>query len=158
MKRKSDAHHGLLQMFHDVGVPMTIVVDNAKEEIYGEFNRKASEHGTIIKSTEPYSPWQQAAEGVIKEIKCASMRKQTKAKSPCLLWDHSIELEALIRLHTAHGHEELDGQVPETIMTGQTANILPYIKHEWYEWVKAMNPKLSHPEDKEILGRWLGPA
>ena len=158
MRSKSDAHKGMTQMFQDVGVPHTIVVDNAKEQILGDFKSKASAHGARIKSTEPYSPWQQAAEGVIKEIKRSSLRKQVKMKSPYALWDHSIELEALIRSHTAHGYEELDGQVPETIMTGQTADISPYVEHEWYEWVKAIDPTVSYPNDKEILGRWLGPA
>ena len=145
-------------MFQDVGVPHTIVVDNAKEEIYGEFKAKASSHGAALKSTEPYSPWQQAAESAIRELKRSALRKQSKAKSPYALWDHSIELESLIRSHTAHGYEELEGQVPETMITGQTADISPYVEHEWYEWVKAIDPTIPYPQEKEILGRWLGPA
>ena len=82
-------------MLNDVGVPVTIVFDNAKEEMCGKFKRKASEHGAIVKSTEPCSPWQQVAEGAIKEIKHTSVQNQTKAKLPCALWDLSVEFDKL---------------------------------------------------------------
>ena len=42
-----------------------------------------------------------------------------KTGSPNALWDHCIELEALIRSHTALDIYSLKGQVPETLMSGQ---------------------------------------
>ena len=158
MESKRDAHKGLVKLFEDVGVPKLLVVDNAKEEKMGEFNKIARQHGSRVKSNEPYSPWSQAAEGTIRELKRGTARKQADKGSPLALWDHCLELEGMIRSHTAHGYAELEGQVPETIMTGQTADISPYVEHEWYEWVKALDPQQSFPHDKEILGRWLGPA
>jgi hypothetical protein len=46
------------------------------------------------------------------------------------------------------------GQVPETIMTGNTADI----KFGWYNWVMFRDNKPSFPDDKLILGHYLGPA
>ena len=43
--------------------------------------------------------------------------------SPKRLWDHFIKLQALIRSHTAHSNYEVDGEVPKTRMTKQTADI-----------------------------------
>ena len=80
METKGEAHKGLRKVFQDVGVPHTLVVDNAKEQIQGDFKRLATKHGARIKSTEPYSPWQQAAENAIKELKgqpCKSKKKST---------------------------------------------------------------------------------
>ena len=51
--------------------------------------------------------------------------------SPKRLWDHYIELEALVRSHTAHSVYVLDGEVSETRMTGQTAKISNICEYEW---------------------------
>ena len=47
--------------------------------------------------------------------------------SPAKLWDHCVEIEALIRSHTALDIYELQGQVPETLLSGKTADISPFI-------------------------------
>ena len=82
-----------------------------------------------------------------------------ESKSPSTLWDHCIELQAHIRSNTALDVYELEGQVPETIMSGQTADISPFVEFKWYDWVKYWDGHgASYPEPKEALGRWLGPA
>ena len=55
-----------------------------------------------------------AAEGVICELKRGSGRKMTKIKSPKVLWDDCLELEAYIRSNMNLGILELDGMTPET--------------------------------------------
>jgi hypothetical protein len=50
------------------------------------------------------------------------------------------------------------GQVPETIMTGSTADISHIAEFGWYDWVMYRNNIPSYPDDKLILGRYLGPA
>ena len=114
--------------------------------------------GVHIKQTEPHSPWQNAAELAIRELKKGAGRKAARAKSPQKLWDHALELESYIRSNTAGAHPELDGQVPETIMSGQTADISPFAALGWYQWIKYYDMVQGYPEHKEIHGRWLGPA
>ena len=46
-----------------------------------------------------------------------------KYGGPKPLWDNCIELEALIRSHTALNIYGLEGQVPEMVMSGQTGDI-----------------------------------
>ena len=65
----------------------------------------------------------QAAEGCIKQTKFVSSRKMLMSGFPKPLWDHCIELEALIRSHTALYIYGLEGQVPETVMSSQTGDI-----------------------------------
>ena len=100
-----------------------MVVDNSKEQILGKFARKCCKADCHLVTTEPYSPWMQAAEGCIKQTKLGSSRKMLKSGSPKPLWDHCIKLEAQIRSHTALDIYGLEGQVPETLMTGQTGYI-----------------------------------
>ena len=133
MKRKGEAHETLSLMFHRDGVPPTMVTDGSKEQTLGEFRRKLREADCHLRVTEPYSPWQQAAEGYIRELKRGVSHKMIKTGSPRVLWDHCIELEALIRSSTSNNVYMTNGKVPETIMTGSTANISHICKFAWYD-------------------------
>ena len=124
----------------------------------GEFLKKARQFGCHIKQSEPFSPWQIMAEGDIRELKRGSGRKMIRSLSPAKLWDHCIKLETLIRLHTALDIYELQGQVPETLLSGQTTDISPFVEHEWYHFVKWFDHGSSYPEPKEVHDRWLGPS
>jgi len=123
MAKKSQAHEGLSLLFARDGVPPAVIVDGSKEQNLGEFKRKARQADCHIKQTEPYSPWSMAAEGCIRELKRGAGRKMVKTKTPLRFWDDCIELEAYIRSNTAHDIFELNGEVPETIISGETSDI-----------------------------------
>ena len=53
---------------------------------------------------------------------------------------------------------DLQNEVPETLVTGQTADISPIAELSWYDWVKFWDTNAQFPENKEVYGRWLGPA
>jgi ribosomal protein L31E len=158
MQKKSQAHEALSLLAQRDGVPPVMIMDGSKEQTMGKFRQKAREMGMRIKQTEPYSPWQNAAEGAIREVKRGAVRKMTKANSPALLWDHCLELEGYIRSCTALDIYELHGQVPETILSGQTADISPFVQHGWFDWIKWYDLQSTFPEPRERLGRWLGPS
>jgi hypothetical protein len=50
------------------------------------------------------------------------------------------------------------GQVPETIMMENTTGISNITEFGWYDWVMFRDNEPSYPDDKLILGRYLGPA
>ena len=158
MKSKGQAHDALGLMFKRDGVPPKIVSDGAKEEILGRFAEKCREADCHLVQTEPYSPWQLAAEGTVKQLKHASSRQMLRSGSPKRLWDYSMELAALVRSHIAHDVYMLEGEVPETMMTGQTADISNLCEYEWYEWVMFRDALASYPDDPLTLGKYLGPA
>ena len=112
--------------------------------------------GCHIKQSEPYYPWQIMAEGAITELKCGSGRKMMRSLSPAKLWDHCIDLEALIQSDTALDIYNLHGEVPKTLMSEQTADISPFVEHEWYNFVKWFNHGSTFPEPKEVHGRCIG--
>ena len=70
--------------------------------------------------------------------------------SPAKLWDHFIELEALIPSHTYLDIYDLQGEVPETPLYGQTADISPFVEHGWYDFVKWFDHGSTVPEPKEV--------
>jgi hypothetical protein len=96
MKCKGDAHETLFFVLQRDGVPPTMVTDDSKEQTKREFRCKLKEADCHPQVTEPNSPWQQAAEGCIHELKRGSSRKMIKTESPKCLWDHCLELEAYV--------------------------------------------------------------
>jgi hypothetical protein len=99
----------------------------------------------------------QAAEVCIRELKRGVCRQLLRTGSPKVLWDHCLELQALIRSHTVSSHILTNGQVPETIMTGETADISAICEFAWYDWMLRV-PTPAFPENKITLGRYLGSA
>jgi hypothetical protein len=74
-----------------------------------------------------------------------------KMRSPKVLWDYCLKLSSKVHLVTAHNLYQLKGQVPETLMTGSTADISHLCEFSWYQWVM-YNDKAGYPEGTEKLG------
>jgi len=151
-------HEGLSLLFKRDGVPPKIIVDGSKEQTMGTFAKKVRQADCWLKQTEPYSPWSNAAEGVIRELKKGSGRKMVKTKTPKVLWDDCLEYESMIRSNTAHDVYELGGETPETIVSGETSDISQLCELGWYEWCKFRDVAAPFPEYKQVLGRYLGPS
>ena len=81
-----------------------------------------------------------------------------KRSIPAKLWDHYLELKGYICSHTGIDIYKLDGQVPETLISGQTADISPFVEYHFYDWIKYWDSLEAYPEPKECLGCWLSPA
>jgi hypothetical protein len=50
------------------------------------------------------------------------------------------------------------GQVPETIMTGDTADISHIADFTWFNWIMFQDNVPDYPDGKETLGHYLGLA
>ncbi len=92
LKQKGEAHEVLSLMFKRGGVLPKIILDGSKEQVHGVFRRKLKEVKCHMRVTEPYSPWQQAAEGCIYELKQGVSCKMIQTGAPKCLWDHCIKL------------------------------------------------------------------
>jgi len=87
MKKKSDVPDTLSTFIHDVGIPHKIHSDAAKEIMQGNFKELCKEYHIPNSFTEPHSPWQNCAEGGIRELKRRVHRKMTQRRIPHRLWD-----------------------------------------------------------------------
>ena len=79
-----------------------------------------------------------------------------KANSPKKQWDDCIELEMEIRSCKANNVFEPKGEVPRTVMKGETANITHLCEFGWYDWVYFRDNAVTYHNDKWVLGKWLG--
>lgn len=155
----AEVHETLDLFLSRYGIPEALVSDNHNVYIGGIFKKKAKEAGVFCKVTDPYSQWQNRAEGEIREIKRLAGQWMVQTKRPRILWDYTIELASIVRSHMALDLIKLNNEVPETIMMGQTADISFICEHEWYSWVY-FNDKdqAQFPDQKVALERYLGPT
>lgn len=72
------------------------------------------------KTTEPYFPWNKAAEKEIKELKKGYFRKIFLTNMHHRLWDDCLECKAYIYLYTAQDIFKLKGDVPKTVMSDKS--------------------------------------
>lgn len=82
MQAKSETSDTLKAFIHDVGIPHTLHSDDAKELMQGAFKQVCKDYNIPCTYTEPYSPWQNRAEGGIRELKRHVHRKMTSKKVP----------------------------------------------------------------------------
>ena len=75
------------------------------------------------------------------------------SNSPKKLWDDYIELEMEIRSCTTNNVFELKGEVPRTVMKGETVNITHLCDFGWYDRVYFKDNAVTYPNDKWVLGR-----
>jgi hypothetical protein len=69
LKQKGETHEAMLLMFKRDSVPPKMILGSSKEQVKGVFGCKLKEVNCHMRVTEPYSPWQQAAEGCIRKLK-----------------------------------------------------------------------------------------
>jgi hypothetical protein len=69
MAKTSQVHEGLSLLFQREGVPNTLIMDGAKEQVTGKFRKKCREAGARVRQTEPHTPWSNMAEAAIREQK-----------------------------------------------------------------------------------------
>ena len=101
-----------------------MICDNAKKMIQGEFNRKLKQASCHLRQTEPFTSWSNECKRKVKELKKGSEWKKIKTRTPNRLWDDCPEFEAQISSKTMHSIYKLDGEVPETIMSGETSGLI----------------------------------
>jgi hypothetical protein len=72
----------LLLMFKCDGVLPKMILDGSKEQVKGVFKRKLIGVNCHMHITEPYPPWQQAAEACIHKLKHGVSCKMIRTGAP----------------------------------------------------------------------------
>ena len=67
-------------------------------------------------------------------------------------------MEAYIRSNTAHNIYKLDGEVPKTVISGETSDISQFYKLEWFQWVMFWDETVPLPNGMLKLDHYLGPS
>ena len=79
-----------------------------------------------------------------------------QSRAPKCLWDDFLKLETYIRSNTAHEIYKLDGDVPKTVMSGETSDMSQFFELDCFEWVMFQNETAEHP-DNELKLSYLVP-
>jgi hypothetical protein len=82
MAKKPQAHEGLSLLFQREGVPNTTLMDGACKQTIGEFRKKSREAEVHVKQTEPHTPWSNAADAAIRELKKGVGRQMVRSGAP----------------------------------------------------------------------------
>jgi hypothetical protein len=158
MKTKSETADTLRTFIHEVGIPHTLHSDDAKELLHGPFKQLCKEYGIPCTYTEPYSPWQNRAEGGIRELKRHVHRKMTAKKVPQCLWDFCCKWSCEVRNKSASNLYQLNGRTPFEAVMGNTPDISSLVPHDFYDYVWYYDQTAEFPAPKKKVGRWLGEA
>ena len=152
MHTKAEAGHALDLFIDDVGVPETLIFDNAAEQTghTSDFMKNVRRNHINYRNTEPYSPWQNRAEDAIKRIKGRWKRSRRTTGCHRRLWDYGMRHEAELLARIAGP----DGRTPIEKVTGETPDISEYLDFDFYDRVWYLHQSGEEPE----LGRWLGVA
>jgi hypothetical protein len=159
MKTKVQTSETALSAFiHDVGIPNIIHSDDAPELLHGNFRRLCKDYGIQNIYTEPYSPWQNRAEGGIRELKRHVHRKMKSKQVPSRLWDFCCRWSCEIRNKTSSNLYALDGRTPYEAVYGNTPDISSLTSFDFYDPVWYYDQTAEFPEPKRKIARWLGEA
>ena len=142
-----------MDFIHESGILAWLAVDNAPEQNHARWNKIQREFHVRQTNTEPYSPWQNHAEGEIRELKKMIKHLTLRCHSPKRVWCFAGELAAAIQRLTASDHPLLRGRVPHEVFHGDTPGILEYCQFDWYDWVYWRDN-----DGEQQIGHWIGVA
>ena len=161
MESKSDFDQALHLFCKEVGVPKTLVVDPSGEQTSRAVRRFCNQIGTTLRILEESTQWANRAELYIGLLKRAIRRDLRQSNCPMVLWDYCAQRRALIHNLTPRNLFQLEKQSPYQFTFGVQGDISRLCNFGWYEWCyyKEESAKTTiFPNQKEFLGRNLGPS
>jgi hypothetical protein len=154
VEKREKAITTIQTLVEGIGAPQTLVSDGAGELRSKEWKAECRRLGIVSKVTVPHSPWQNLAEASIREFKKNVRRHMRRSGSPRKFWDYCGIWCAAIRRLTSMA--KLDNRTPTEVVTGTTPDISQYALFDWYEPVRQWDVKADFPDERKILGRFLG--
>ena len=128
------------------------------EQMSSEVKKFCNDIGTSLRALEEGTPGSNKAESYIGLIKEAVQKDIYESNSPLCFWDYCVERRARINNLTANDAFRLHGSTPHTLTTGDEGDISNLCQYAWYEWCYFRDQTAAFPNNKEVLGRVLGPA
>ena len=156
MKSQKEFPTALHWFCKQVGVPDSLVADGHRSLQSGEVRRFCDQVGTTLKILEAHTPWANRAELYIGILKEATRKDLRSSNAPMALWDYAIERRARIHNAVPRPLFQCNGLSPHAATFGSQKDISNICSYAWYEWIYYRDDG-SYPENKEKLGRILGP-
>ena len=157
MKSQDEFETALHWFCKEIGVPVELILDGFSAQTTSTVKRFCDQVGTTLKVLERATPWANRAELYIGLLKEAVRKDMRESNSPMVLWDYAIERRALIHNAVPRPLFQAQGKTPHECTFGVQNDISKICNFGWYEWVYYRDFG-SFPENKEKLGRLLGPS
>ena len=157
MKTQHEFETALHWFCKEIGVPVELIVDGFSAQTTTSVKRFCDQVGTTLKILERATPWANRAELYIGLLKEAVRKDMRESNSPMVLWDYCIERRALIHNAVPRPLFQAQGKTPHECTFGVQNDISNFCNFGWYQWVYYRDFG-SFPENKEKLGRLLGPC
>ena len=155
---ESEVLLAIKQFAKEIGEPDSFVADMSGEQMSSEVKKFCNYIGTTLRALEEGTPWSNKAELYIGLIKDAVRKDMREMNSPLCLWDYCVERRARINNLTTKNAFKLHGSTPLTVTTGDEGDISSLCQYGWYEWCYFRDQTTAFPNNKEDLGRVLGPG
>ena len=123
-----------------------------------EVKKFCNDIGTTLRALEEGTPWSNIAELVIGLIKEAVRKDMRESNSPLCFWDYVMRGEPGSITLQPRMHSGFMDPLPHTLTTGDEGDISNLCQYGWYEWCYFRDQTAAFPNNKEVLGRVLGPA
>jgi hypothetical protein len=101
-----------------------------------------------VKQFEAYNSKSNAAEDGVQEFKCGTGCEHLRANNPKLLWDNCLRRHSYVRSYSSIDIFSLEGQVPETQVFGNQADISTVVEYALYEFMKYDDVSVVFPDTK----------
>ena len=150
IRRKSEVLQVIKHFAKEIGVPTSIIVDMAGEQMSQEVRKFCNDIGTTLRALEEGTPWSNKAELYIGLLKEAVRKDMHESDSLMSLWDYCMERQARINNLMAKDNFKLHGTTPHTATLAE--------EFGWYEWCYYREHTAAFPHNHEVLGRVLGPG
>lgn len=158
MHNKKEIHLAVKKVFKTYGVPPALIMDAAREQIWGEVRVLCQHAGADLIYLEKGTHNANRAERAIETLKQGTKKDLDATGAPAVFWCYALERRAAINNSIARDNVHCQGQTPETVMTGQPTDISNLSEFKFYEWVKYKREGVQFPFASYQLGRCLGPA
>jgi hypothetical protein len=159
LRSKGDMYGSLEDFIRDVGAPVALVSDMAKEQIGTQVRQLLRMYNIADYQSEPYYHHQNYAERRIQEVKKMTNSIMDRTGTPAKHWLLCTLFVVALLNHLATA--SLDWKTPIEVATGQCPDISAILQFHWWEPVYYERPAklVNYPsESKEGFGRWVGIA
>ena len=148
----------LKQFAREIGAPDVFVADMSSEQMSKDVKAFCYDIGTTFRALEEGTPWANKPELYVGLLKESVGKDMHEANSPMVFWDYCIERTAHINNLMAKSNFKLHGSNSHSLTMQEEGDISNLCQFAWYEWCYFRDHTAAFPQQKEVLGRVLGPA
>jgi hypothetical protein len=155
LKTKAYAYTALQDFIRQVGAPLFIAVDAAKEENIGEWLSVCRTYCIPQRTSEPTYQNQNRVERRIQDVKRRTTILMSIHNTPSRYWDYAVEYSVELINHTAV--RKLGWRTPYEVLMGDTPDISVF-RFIFYETIYYLEPGVQFPKANMLPGRLMGIA